>query len=440
MAERRRTSTSEFGAGRRESHDASGFYGRFQAPQLDDDDRVASPSPVAEPFVHGDARSLSMIDDRSVALVVTSPPYFAGKQYEVELERDGIPSSYLEYLDMLREVFAECVRVLEPGGRIAVNVANLGRRPYRSLTADVIHLLQDQLGLLLRGEIVWRKGAGANGSCAWGSFRSASNPVLRDVTERVVIASKGRFQRAVPPAKRAARGLPHQSTMSAEDFMANTLDVWDVPTESARRVGHPAPFPVELPARLIELYTFADDLVLDPFMGSGSTLVAASQLGRRFIGVDLDADYVALARERVAREGALTVDRWDGSSGRDVVAQVLADAGFTSVEESRISGSGLVTTVAIDARGGRWVIEVGGAFVRDRSGLSAGDALWRSIGRASVLHGVGERVVILTAGVPAPRSEGDMALRAVIGHTVVDVIDVFDQGALERLALVASGD
>ena len=156
--------------------------------------------------------------------------------------------------------------------------------------------------------------------------------------------------------------------------------------------------------------------------------------------MDLDADYVALARERVAREGAPTVDRWDGSSGRDVVTQVLAEAGFTSVEESRISGSGLVTTVAIDARGGRWVIEVGGAFVRDRSGLSAGDALWRSIGRASVLHGVGERVVILTAGVPAPRSEGDMALRAVIGHTVVDVIDVFDQGALERLALVARGD
>ncbi len=93
MAERRRTSTSDFGAGRRESHDASGFYGRFDPPVLDDDETVAEPRVISDPFVHGDARDLSMLDDRSVALVVTSPPYFAGKQYENELERDGIPAS-----------------------------------------------------------------------------------------------------------------------------------------------------------------------------------------------------------------------------------------------------------------------------------------------------------------------------------------------------------
>ena len=197
VAERRRTSTSDFGAGRRESHDASGFYSRFEAPVVSDDETIAGPTSKTELFICGDARDLSMVEPASVALVVTSPPYFAGKQYENELERDGIPASYLEYLDMLTDVFAECVRVLEPGGRIAVNVANLGRRPYRSLSADVITILQDRLGLLLRGEVVWRKGAGASGSCAWGSFRQPSNPVLRDLTERVVIASKGRFQRAV---------------------------------------------------------------------------------------------------------------------------------------------------------------------------------------------------------------------------------------------------
>ena len=181
------------------------------------------------------------------------------------------------------------------GGRIAVNVANLGRKPYRSLAADVVHILQDRLGLLLRGEIVWQKGAGASGSCAWGSFRSPSNPVLRDVTERVIVASKGRFQRALPVEQRRHGGLPHESTITTEDFMALTLDVWQTPSESARRVGHPAPFPVELPEKLIELYTFAGDLVLDPFMGSGSTLVAASRLGRRYVGYDLDAGYVELA-------------------------------------------------------------------------------------------------------------------------------------------------
>ena len=141
MAERRRTSTSDFGAGRRESHDASGFYGRFEAPAVSDDEVIAGPTSNTELFICGDARDLSMVESASVALVVTSPPYFAGKQYENELERDGIPASYLEYLDMLTDVFAECVRVLEPGGRIAVNVANLGRRPYRSLSADVITCL-----------------------------------------------------------------------------------------------------------------------------------------------------------------------------------------------------------------------------------------------------------------------------------------------------------
>ncbi|MEC7457925.1 MAG: site-specific DNA-methyltransferase, partial [Actinomycetota bacterium] len=252
MAERRRTSTSDFGAGRRESHDASGFYARFEAPVVSDDETIAGPISNTELLICGDARDLSMVESASVALVVTSPPYFAGKQYENELERDGIPASYLEYLDMLTDVFAECVRVLEPGGRIAVNVANLGRRPYRSLSADVITILQDRLGLLLRGEVVWRKGAGASGSCAWGSFRQPSNPVLRDLTERVVIASKGRFQRAVSRSARKRSGLPHESTISTEDFMTNTLDVWTLPTESAKRIGHPAPFPVELPSRIIE--------------------------------------------------------------------------------------------------------------------------------------------------------------------------------------------
>ena len=172
--------------------------------------------------------------------------------------------------------------MLEPGGRIAVNVANLGRKPYRSLAADVMAILQDDLHLLPRGEIVWQKGEGASGSCAWGSFRSAANPVLRDVTERVIVASKGRFGRARSPKERRRDGLPHESSIGADDFMALTLDVWDIPPESAVRVRHPAPFPVELPQRLMELYTFRGDLVVDPFAGSGSTLVAArAQRARR---------------------------------------------------------------------------------------------------------------------------------------------------------------
>lgn len=306
----RRTATSRFGASRREGHDASAFYARFTPPILSDDDTVArGPAHDAELIERlgdgcfcGDARQMAALPDACVALVVTSPPYFVGKSYEDAIAAGAdqrIPTSYFDYLGMLRDVFAECVRVLEPGGRIAVNVANLGRKPYRSLSGDVAKIFEE-LGLLLRGEIVWQKSKGSSGSCAWGSFRSPSNPTLRDTTERIVIASKGRFDRARSAAQRQDEGLPHRSSLSTDEFMEATLDVWDMGPESAQRVQHPAPFPLELPRRLIDLYTYEDDLVLDPFMGSGTTLVASVLCGRRPVGYDLNPDYVDLARARVA--------------------------------------------------------------------------------------------------------------------------------------------
>jgi site-specific DNA-methyltransferase (adenine-specific) len=293
------TRTRTFGAGNRESHDATDFYARFTAPVLTDDETV-NPCTAADSIFCGDARHMTQVPDSSVALVVTSPPYFAGKAYETDLKSGHIPSTYLEYLTMLRDVFAECLRVLEPGGRMCVNVANLGRKPYRSLAGDVTTILQDELAMLLRGEVVWVKAKGAAGSCAFGSYMKASNPVLRDVTERVVIASKGRFDRAIKVKERVRLGLPHESDISKDEFLASTLDVWEIRPERARRVNHPAPFPVELPERFIRLYTYVDDVVLDPFLGSGSTAVAATQTGRHYVGYDLDPEYVAIAEARVA--------------------------------------------------------------------------------------------------------------------------------------------
>jgi site-specific DNA-methyltransferase (adenine-specific) len=217
---------------------------------------------------------------------------------------------------MLHDVFQQCVQKLEPGGRIAVNVANLGRKPYRSLSADVTRILEEDLGLLLRGEIVWQKAAGASGSCAWGSFAKASNPVLRDVTERVIVASKGRFDRAISMSKRRDLGLPYQSTISKEDFMAWTLDIWQLPPERARAVGHPAPFPVELPRRLIELYTYRDDVILDPFIGSGTTALAAVRTGRQYLGYETDSSYVRIAKERLRNEHALAVELGTHGDGK----------------------------------------------------------------------------------------------------------------------------
>lgn len=297
------TVTSDFGSGRRESHDSTAFYGRFSPPVLSEDTRVNTPIVKDRLFV-GDAREMTddQVADDSVALMVTSPPYFAGKEYESDLSAGHVPSTYVEYLEMLRDVLAVCLRKLEPGGRMAVNVANLGRKPYRSLSADVIGILQDDLGMLLRGEIIWQKARGAGGSCAWGSFRSPQNPVLRDVTERVIVASKGRFDRAIRRTDRESGGLPSEPTIDTEEFLEATLDVWEIPSERATRVGHPAPFPVTLPKRLIELYTYRADLVLDPFIGSGTTAVAAMQTGRHYVGFDTEPDYIDLAIERLGEQ------------------------------------------------------------------------------------------------------------------------------------------
>ena len=406
------------------------------------------PQPVEQPFVCGDARNMDRVADGSVALVVTSPPYFAGKQYEEELEREGVPSSYLEYLELLSDVFAECVRTLEPGGRIAVNVANLGRKPYRSLSADVIRILEHDLGLLLRGELIWQKAEGASGSCAWGSFRSAANPVLRDISERVIVASKGRFDRARTPKQRAAAGLPHENTLMTDDFMAMTLDIWSIAPESARRVGHPAPFPVELPEQLIRLYTFRDDLVLDPFMGSGSTLVAAARLGRRYIGYDLDEDYVRISRRRVAEfmqqpapaDGRATSE---GKAAQGLAEQTLVEAGFTiEARDKRIRKTGVtVDFVATDADGGTWFFDVAGAFTTYRGGLLRMDAVWKSLGRAHALRRSRGPIplVLLTSHLPPRPSEGDTALRAAGPEALLDVIEMLSAESVERLQRYAKG-
>jgi len=442
MRERRPTATSNFGVGRRESHDATAFYERFQPPELSTDDEVPRPKEVADPFVCGDARSMDELDDGSVALVVTSPPYFAGKHYEEELEREGVPSSYLEYLEMLTEVFAECARKLEPGGRIAVNVANLGRKPYRSLSADVITILQDRLGLLLRGEIIWQKGEGASGSCAWGSFRSPANPVLRDLTERVVVASKGRFDRARTAKARRIEGLPHDATLTTEDFMSLTLDVWEIAPESARRVGHPAPFPIELPEKLIALYTYADDLVLDPFMGSGTALVAAARTGRRYVGYDLDPVYVDIARRRVEAEGTTVDAPLPLKGAKQQAEEALVDAGFViTARNKRVRGTGVAASFfAADRVGQPWVFDLAGAATSHHGGLARTDVVWRALGRASALRAhVPGPVVVLTPQLPRKGSEGDLALRAAGVTIFFDVIDLRLPEARARLAAYAAG-
>jgi site-specific DNA-methyltransferase (adenine-specific) len=450
MAARRGpTSTSNFGVGRRESHDASAFYARFAPPVFSDDDAVATHHP-AEPLMIGDARDMAELPDGCVALVVTSPPYYAGKAYEEDLGQGHVPGSYLEYLTVLRAVFTECVRVLEPGGRIAVNVANLGRRPYRSLAADVVHILQDDLHLLMRGEIVWQKARGAGGSCAWGTFGSARNPVLRDVTERVIVAGKGRLDRARTPQQRADEVLPHLDTITNDEYLQATLDVWEMPPERATRVDHPAPFPVELPQRLIELYTFEGDLVLDPFLGSGSTAVAAARTGRRWVGYDTEPAYVETARRRVAAEvSSLDLDPYvaeaaeRGQSMGDLATAALEEAGFVEVSTrpTTVRGLGIkAARTALDASGQRWWFDLTGGFTTPRTGLLRTDTALAALGRAAALRGTGcDRVVLLTSWLPPARSGLSRTLQAPGPDVVFDAVEVLDPAGRARLSAYATG-
>lgn len=279
---RTRTKTRSFGAGSREGHDSTPYYRRALVSVTETTDLdTAVPEVANEVFCHT-AERMSELPDDSVALMVTSPPYHVGKDYDTE-------STFEEYLALLERVFSETYRVLQPGGRAVVNVANLGRRPYVPLSHEVAARMR-AIGFFMRAEVIWRKAKGAGGNCAWGSWRSAANPVVRDVHEYCLCFSKGRFDRVV-------KG---ESDVSAEEFLASTLSVWDIAPEKASKVDHPAPFPVELPRRFIRLYTYKGEWVLDPFMGSGSTAVAAVLSERKWIGYDIDPDYCETTRKRAA--------------------------------------------------------------------------------------------------------------------------------------------
>ena len=283
--------TSRFGTSSRINHDSSTYYGsRLYAGLGGKNEEMvlpenAFPAAAENTIILGSSEHMEAIPDTSVHLMVTSPPYNVTKEYDEDL-------SLQEYLSLLRQVFAETYRVLVNGGRACVNVANLGRRPYLPLS-DFISQMMLEIGFQMRGEIIWHKGAGAGVSMAWGSWQSASNPVLRDVHEYILVFSKGSFSRK--------KRVGQENTISKEQFMEWTKSVWSMSPESAKKIGHgPAPFPLELPYRLIQLYTFTGDIILDPFMGSGTTAMAALQAGRKYVGYENDPEYVKLAEARIA--------------------------------------------------------------------------------------------------------------------------------------------
>ena len=286
MQKKRGTKTSSFGVSKRESHDSSRFYQSkiYQNNNIDEkQSEEKNPNgTVLDKVFCQDSRNMKNIPDSCIDLMVTSPPYNVGKDYDEDLD-------LYEYTNLLKDVFSETKRVLVTGGRACINIANIGRKPYIPFHKFIIETMSD-IGFLMRGEIIWDKGAGAGTSTAWGSWKSSSNPVLRDTHEYILMFSKGKFSRS---------SKNKTNTISRDEFLEFTKSVWKFSPERARKVGHPAPFPVELPYRCIQLYSFQDDVVLDPFCGVGSTAIAALKSKRHFVMIDNNKKFVTATKKRI---------------------------------------------------------------------------------------------------------------------------------------------
>ena len=259
-----------------------GYVSKFQTDMSKTDVEKNKKTNKKNIIFNKSAEKMDDLIDNCVSLTVTSPPYNVGKLSDNNLSDE-------DYWKLMRQCFKEVYRVTESGGRLVLNVANLGRKPYIPFSNMFTDLMLD-LGFLMRGEIIWQKSKGANANFAWGSWLSASNPVIRDIHEYCLVFSK----------EGMSKGSKGKSTIEKEEFMESTLSIWNINPARAKKIGHPAPFPVELAERFINLYSYEKDLILDPFIGSGTTALAASKLKRSYIGYEVNAEYCKLAEKRLA--------------------------------------------------------------------------------------------------------------------------------------------
>ncbi|MBK9722833.1 MAG: site-specific DNA-methyltransferase [Saprospiraceae bacterium] len=281
------TESSAFGTSGRINHDSSKFYNSKlynEIINIDEEIKEESAFPVGlnNSIILGSAENMKELPNNSIHLMITSPPYNVSKEYDDDL-------SLADYLKLLENSFRETYRVLVHGGRACINVANLGRKPYIPLS-DYISKIMIDIGFKMRGEIIWNKAASASPSTAWGSWKSAANPTLRDIHEYILIFSKGDYKR---------ERLDRENTIERDQFIEWTKSIWTMNAESARKIGHPAPFPEELPYRLIQLYSFKNDIILDPFIGAGTTAVSALKSDRRYVGYEIKKEYIDLANKRI---------------------------------------------------------------------------------------------------------------------------------------------
>ena len=254
---------------------------------------------IEDTILCGDVlKMMRKIPKGSVSLVLCSPPYNRGHNYGFGSEADRLP--HAKYLKWLGRVWLQSARVLRTGGRLVINVdaltspkddgADLEKK--RCIYADLVQQIRElECGLKFRDEIVWYKSTGSRRRSAYGSYRSCSSPLLRRMSEYVLIWSKDDW--------RLSNVTGFESDLTAREFELWTRNVWEIHPVTRTRSGHPALYPEELAKRIIKLYTYPGDLVLDPFVGSGTTCAVAARLKRKFCGIDNNPDYCKYSRKRI---------------------------------------------------------------------------------------------------------------------------------------------
>ena len=237
---------------------------------------------------NADFLKVDYIKEEPVDLVVTSPPYNVGIKYGSHNDK----MSYDDYLSFTREWLAKCCRLVKDDGRLCLNIPlDKNKGGQQSVCADITKIAKE-VGWKYHSTIVWNE-QNISRRTAWGSWLSASAPYVIAPVEVIVILYRDRWKKLSGSRK---------SDISKEEFVEWTNGVWDFTGESKKRIGHPAPFPVELPRRCIKLFTFVGDTVLDPFLGSGSTLIACALTNRKGIGVEIDRNYCEIAKRRLINE------------------------------------------------------------------------------------------------------------------------------------------
>jgi len=243
-------------------------------------------------IINDDVLTTKEIFNESIDLIVTSPPYNVGVNYNSH--NDGL--SYEGYLNFSEKWLSRCFKWLKDDGRFCLNIPlDKSKGGQQSVGADLTTIAK-QIGFKYHSTIVWNEG-NISRRTAWGSWLSASAPYVIAPVELIVVLYKKNWKKTSGSRK---------SDISKEEFMEWTNGLWTFSGESKKKIGHPAPFPVELPRRCIKLFSFVGDTILDPFVGSGSTLIAAYLNNRKAIGIEIDKQYCELAKKRLITEARIT--------------------------------------------------------------------------------------------------------------------------------------